>query len=162
MLRARHLFLMPGDSPVGLRLPLQSLPWEPADDCASRCGHPIRWRPRADLPVPQRQYEAMAVRRQSSLDSAARERRSDPVRREAAIHPGVVRTALTVEAARRPAVRVPAAGRRRPRIIVDLAAAVEDTAAKLEMPVLIEGYPPPHDSRIADTSRSRPTPASSK
>src|SRR5207237_1396175 len=31
---------------------------------------------------------------------------------------------------------------------VDLIAAVEDTAARLEMPVAVEGYPPPHDSRL--------------
>jgi uncharacterized protein (DUF2126 family) len=31
---------------------------------------------------------------------------------------------------------------------VDLAAAVEDTAAKLEMPVVLEGYLPPHDPRL--------------
>ena len=31
---------------------------------------------------------------------------------------------------------------------LDLVAAVEDTAAELQMPVLIEGYPPPHDHRL--------------
>jgi uncharacterized protein (DUF2126 family) len=31
---------------------------------------------------------------------------------------------------------------------VDLATAIEDTAAKLKMPVCIEGYPPPFDSRV--------------
>ena len=31
---------------------------------------------------------------------------------------------------------------------VELLAAIEDTAAQLEMPVLIEGYPPPHDPRL--------------
>src|SRR5262249_23838840 len=30
MLRSSYLFLAPGDSPVGFRLPLQSLAWEPA------------------------------------------------------------------------------------------------------------------------------------
>ena len=31
---------------------------------------------------------------------------------------------------------------------IDLLAAVEDTAAKLHMPVVIEGYAPPHDPRL--------------
>ena len=31
---------------------------------------------------------------------------------------------------------------------MELVAAIEDTAAKLKMPVVIEGYPPPHDPRL--------------
>src|SRR5208282_5418344 len=31
---------------------------------------------------------------------------------------------------------------------IDLLAAIEDTASKLQMPVLIEGYPPPHDPHL--------------
>ena len=32
MLRGQHLYLLPGDSPVGLRLPLPSLPWVAASE----------------------------------------------------------------------------------------------------------------------------------
>ena len=53
MLRGQHLFLLPGDSPVGLRLPLPSLPWVAAADV------PVVHEPdpmvaRARLPVPKR------------------------------------------------------------------------------------------------------------
>ena len=42
MLRGQHLFLMPGDSPVGLRLPLPSLPWVAPSE-APRLIPWIRW-----------------------------------------------------------------------------------------------------------------------
>ena len=63
--------------------------------------------------------------------------------------PWVVRTALCVE---------PRDGRlhvfmppvEEAEDYVDLLAALEDTAAHLNMPVVIEGYPPPRDARIED------------
>ena len=65
MLRARHLVLMPGDSPVGLRLPLQSLPAE--------AGLPRRdvWavdplRPWPALTVPVRELDRKSTRLNSS------------------------------------------------------------------------------------------------
>lgn len=53
MLRGRHLYLVPGDSPIGLRLPLQSLPYFPA----SQLRYIYEIDPmslRDPLPVPQR------------------------------------------------------------------------------------------------------------
>jgi uncharacterized protein (DUF2126 family) len=129
MLRSGHLFLVPGDSPVGFRLPLQRLPWEPAAQRQQiRIVDPMAGR--GPLPLPRMQ------------------RRGDlpPEPREPA--PGaVVRTALTVE---------PRGGRLHAFLpplesagdYVELIAAIEDTAARTGMPVLLEGYAPPHDSRL--------------
>ena len=59
----------------------------------------------------------------------------------------VVRTALAIEPRNgRLWVFLPPVGSIEDYL--DLIAAVEDTAARLEMPVLVEGYPPPYDSRV--------------
>ncbi len=65
-LRDERLYLMPGDSPMGLRLPLDSLPW------VSKAEFPYLneqdpWSPRADLP----QHEALAARYQETTPLAA-------------------------------------------------------------------------------------------
>jgi uncharacterized protein (DUF2126 family) len=153
MLRARHLFLVPGDSPVGLRLPMASLParpsWEvyPVDPMSSwpDLGRPARTAV-ASLPAA---HAVRAQRRQAHVDTSGDETVRQQLQEQPAPDPGVpqVRTALTVEAREGkvwtflPPVSSAAD-------YVDLVTAIEDTAAHLAMPVLIEGYPPPFDPRL--------------
>jgi uncharacterized protein (DUF2126 family)/transglutaminase-like putative cysteine protease len=164
MLRARHLFLVPGDSPVGFRLPLESLQPGPAfdvvpiDPMASwpDLGGP---RPRAtarraraaDAPAAHGVRSAAGQRRVAGTgqdDDAGRQTQNEqPVPTAQDTGSPHVRTALTVEAREGKvwAFLPPVASA---ADYVDLVAAVEDTAAQLAMPVLIEGYPPPYDPRL--------------
>ena len=141
MLRSRHLFLMPGDSPVGLRLPLERLTWEPAGEMQKVWTlDPLA--PTDPLPIPKRQFEAM----QRGL---ARPQMQKPTDTPAPAAAGgtVVRTALAVEAREgRMYVFLPPVASADE--YVELVAAVEDTAASLQMPVMLEGYTPPSDSRL--------------
>src|SRR6185295_9398820 len=80
MLRARHLFLIPGDSPIGFRLPLQSLPWEPAEQ-VRRIWLVDPMAPREPLPVPSRHQP-----------------RLDTIQAPSTAYTGdVIRTALAIE-----------------------------------------------------------------
>ncbi|MBZ2179817.1 MAG: transglutaminase family protein [Acidobacteria bacterium] len=140
MLRARHLFLVPGDSPVGFRLPLQSLPWE--STASIRQVYSIDpFAPRGPLPraVTQR---AVPVGRDET-------RTRQPVREQGrAVEPGAtVRTALAMEA-RQGRLHVFLPPVESAAEYVELLFAVEDTAARLGTPVLIEGYTPPFDHRL--------------
>ena len=151
MLRARHLFLLPGDSPVGLRLPLLSLKAEPADKLQRVWTiDPMATAP--PLSVVQRQPRSqLAWEGQLQLNSGpvnARQRQNlQPVPGEDGELDSLVRTALTVE---------PREGKlclflppvRSAEDYVDLVTAIEETAAKLQMPVILEGYAPPFDSRL--------------
>ncbi len=138
MLRGQHLFLVPGDSPIGLRLPLGSLPWvDPteappffeADPTAisSPLPHPTR-RPVAP---PEMQRRNQRDRKPAIGESA----------------PWVVRTALCVEP-RDGRLHVFLPPMTNAEDFVDLVAAIEDTAASLRAPVMIEGYTPPPDHRV--------------
>jgi uncharacterized protein (DUF2126 family) len=130
MLRARHLFLVPGDSPVGLRLPLESLLWEPTE-LRQQVWAVDPMAPVAPLPIPQQ--------RQRHLESV-------PFASGAAMGP-MVRTALAFEV-RQGCLCVFLPPVSSAEDYVELVTAIEDTAAKLKMPVAIEGYPPPQDSRL--------------
>jgi uncharacterized protein (DUF2126 family)/transglutaminase-like putative cysteine protease len=143
MLRARHLFLIPGDSPVGLRLPLQRLPWEPESQ-RQQVWIVDPMSPVGALPVPKRLFQA-EVR---SEPGRQRPQRQEGAGSPRSAPPGyVVRTALSVEArGGRLYVFLPPLGSAED--FVELVAAIEDTAARLQMPVCPEGYPPPPDSRL--------------
>jgi len=143
MLRARHLFLIPGDSPVGFRLPLESLLWE-VPERRQQVWTLDPMAPAAPLPVPHRLFHEGArrneiERRQRSLETVS----SSPGAR---LGP-VVRTALAIEARQgRLCIFLPPVSSAED--YVELVTAIEDTAAKLNMPVAIEGYPPPNDVRL--------------
>jgi uncharacterized protein (DUF2126 family) len=141
MLRGQHLFLMPGDSALGLRLPLPSLPWVAASEAPQF--FPLD--PTGQLPpLPQPLHLSPAEPRfQTRRAGDVRDKK--PELGQSA--PWIVRTALCVE---------PRDGRMcifMPPLsdtgdYIDLLAAIEDTAAHLGMPVVIEGYTPPVDYRI--------------
>ena len=140
MLRGQHLYLTPGDSPVGLRLPLPSLPWVAADEAPEAIPvDPMVNRGR--LPSPVR------ISPTDPLLQKPRDRERDRIPAVGESASWVVRTALCVE---------PRDGHlyvfMPPLPLIDdyleLLTAIEDTAAHLGMPVVIEGYPPPYDPRV--------------
>ncbi|MGC2209499.1 MAG: transglutaminase family protein [Candidatus Korobacteraceae bacterium] len=143
MLRARHIFLIPGDSPVGFRLPLESLLWEPAGERQQP------WQvdplgPASPLPPPPKPFDSWV--RGYGVQAQQRGRQSNSPYSYTQLGP-VVRTALTVEA-RAGVLYLFLPPVNSAEDFVDLVASIEDTAAKLKMPVCIEGYPPPFDWRV--------------
>ncbi len=132
MLRARHLFLIPGDSPVGLRLPLERLQWEPASQ-VQKLWVVDPMAPTGPLPVFRRSFQ------QKNLGLI-----SSPASSPAG---SMVRTALTVEP-RNGCLCVFLPPVAATEDYVELISAIEDTAAELRMPVVIEGYSPPSDPRL--------------
>jgi uncharacterized protein (DUF2126 family) len=125
-LRAEQVFLIPGDSPMGLRLPLDSLE-EP--ETPEELVRPARdsFAPRAPL------AEAMQVTNQQAPPA------------KGADH--VVRTTLCVEP-RDGKVHVFLPPLEQLEHFIALVQAVEQVAADLDLPVILEGYEPPRDPRL--------------
>jgi uncharacterized protein (DUF2126 family)/transglutaminase-like putative cysteine protease len=139
LLRAGHLFLIPGDSPIGYRLPIDSLLWVAPEDYP----HVLEVDPHAPRP-PLRQQFVRGQARPSS-PQAALVAQSAPRRGESAS--GVIRTALCVEP-RHGRVHVFMPPVATTEDCLDLIAAIEATAAQLAIPVIVEGTPPPLDPRL--------------
>jgi uncharacterized protein (DUF2126 family)/transglutaminase-like putative cysteine protease len=131
--RPGPMFLIPGDSPIGYRLPLESLPW--ASEAAIDA-EPMRDPFAETLPLPPRDRLGQA---QGLAQRIVEQRLPEPGREE----PDVVRTALAVEP-RGGMLHVFLPPVTRAEDWLDLVAAVEETAAETGRQVFLEGYLPPH------------------
>ncbi len=131
-LRSERCYLIAGDSPLGLRLPLNSQPWVRRED------YPYRHEP-----DPMQEFPPLALPPDDVAGTAAPERR--PAAHESAAW--IARTALCAQA--RDGVLylfMPPADCAEDYL--QLVSAIEDTAASLDQPVLLEGYEPPKDPRL--------------
>ncbi|MFC4254787.1 IMP dehydrogenase [Altererythrobacter xixiisoli] len=150
--RRGALFAVPGDAALGYRLPLGSLPWVPKSDypyihprVSTDAQTPIAdFRQQAAKPA-QDQTEVTAGRQRHERVEQAEGNRQDIVEQE--IIAGAVRTAITVEA-RGSYLSVFIPPVEEMEDFLELVAQVEAVAEKLNLPVRVEGYPPPPDPRI--------------
>ena len=162
-LRAERCFLIPGDSPVGFRLPLDSLPWVHADDMP--WVHPPD--PNRDLtPLPLGEegegasWHALGEVGKAdanehdtpsgSHDPAPTDDAGEAVVAAPKLHESagaVVRTAISAEPRHgRLYVFMPPTAALEDYLA--LVRAVEDTAREMSLPVVLEGYEPPRDPRL--------------
>jgi uncharacterized protein (DUF2126 family)/transglutaminase-like putative cysteine protease len=150
--RSDKMFLLPGDSPIGLRLPLDTLPWLPPSEMPQQ-QPPDPLLSQEPLPSFDDRRQAFLQGEpeslgQSGISQQRASRETDEHDESDTPDAGqVIRTALCIE---------PRAGRLHifmPPVEIledylDLLVAVEATAETLQMPVVIEGYLPPHDVRL--------------
>jgi uncharacterized protein (DUF2126 family) len=131
-LRRDRLALIPGDSPIGFRLPLDSLPYVAEEE--------------QDIPQPRDPFEPVAALAEAG-ESASHAQATSKEQVKAKVQVDVVRTSLCIE---------PRDGRLYLFLppmdylehFVALIELIENTAAEMQLPVVIEGYEPPRDSRL--------------
>ncbi len=139
------LFLVPGDSPIGLRLPLDSLPW--ADPASIEPDvEPDPFAPRGPLP-PRQALGRPQPHATMGAGAEAFRPVEQPLPEVGRGEPGLVRTALTVEA-RDGKIHVFYPPLTAVEDWLDLTAAIEATAAEAGRKVVLEGYLPPRDERL--------------
>ena len=146
-LRSERCYLIPGDSPIGYRLPLDSQPWVSESD-RPWVHPPDPGQDFAALPPHQRLREPARVAPAGGggLHEGVAAAQRVPAPFESAAD--VVRTAMAAEPRDgRLCIFMPPTSALEDYLA--LLAAVEDTAEALKVPVVIEGYEPPKDPRLS-------------
>lgn len=133
-LRSERLYLLPGDSPMGYRLPLDSLPWAVPGD-REAVHSPDVFAEFSGL-ASHRQYAAPRPLQQTSTTASSRPDAKDAMNVS-------VRTALCVEP-RGGVLHVFLPPVETLGAYLELLAKLETTARELGTPIRIEGYPPPY------------------
>ncbi|RYD22509.1 MAG: transglutaminase family protein [Verrucomicrobiaceae bacterium] len=157
-LRDETLYLLPGDSPMGFRLPLDSLPWVKESEFPwhvpedpTRVLVPLPEGSGRKLAFQRREWENATAVRLARFDregeSAAHDKpwEKKPAPQESASW--ITRSALCIE---------PREGRlhlflppvKSTEDFLDLVATIEKVAKALELPVILEGTAPDYDPRI--------------
>jgi len=141
--RRGEMFLVPGDSAMGLRLPLNSLPWVPFEDRDNEHERSL-----FEVVEPLGDIDSEVSRRYSKAGKKAKH----PTEMESADDSDdepkhTPHTALTVEC-RDGRLHVFLPPTNALEHYLDIISSIESTAGALKMPVMIEGYQPPHDLRL--------------
>ncbi|APZ41989.1 DUF2126 domain-containing protein [Acidihalobacter ferrooxydans] len=140
--RRGAMFLMPGTSPMGLRLPLDSLPWKSERE---RDITPERSTFEPRPPLSADIHGEVETRYAQLLAAAAPPPSADANGGRDTVD--VPHTALCIEA-RGGCVHLFMPPLNYLEHYAELLAAIENTAAELKLPVVIEGYTPPRDPRL--------------
>ena len=173
-LRDERCYLIPGDSAIGYRLPLDSQPWA-ADGDLPWVHPPDPTQPFAPLPAAARLRHLDPRRAERSAAGAARPRRRAAPRTAGGDRGRRQRVRASARRSRFESAALDHAHRAQRRAArrrgstsscrrvsaledyLELVAAVEDTAHEMNLPVILEGYEPPRDPRLA-TLRVTPDP----
>ena len=161
-LRADRCYLIAGDSPLGLRLPLDSQPWVSNTeypwihqiDPTQRVVPLPAWREIAQLFRTPSLPQTLVPSRTPGAANAADSPDAAPVRQKSA--GWITRTAICAES-RNGVLYVFMPPVSELEDYLELVAAVEATAADMKLPVVLEGYEPPRDPRL-ETLRITPDP----
>jgi len=143
------LIAIPGDSPMGFRLPLESLPWISEQDYPFHMERDP-FEPRHPLPR-RSQTTQMRIPNPGVQATIHHQKvggaRKAPQRTAKGWISDTVRTALCVQP-RDGHLNVFLPPLETAEQFIDLVAVIEDTARTLKQPVRLEGYPPPSDPRL--------------